>query len=83
MTCLTCQDGTRAATPLIVLGSIIGLVGGAVAYNYKYHYDFYSTYFDENKERLFMLMNQGTMVVSHQRHERHRTRLFKIHMNNF
>ena len=40
------------------------LVGGVAAYNYKYNYEYWTTYFEEHKERLFMHMNQGTMVVS-------------------
>jgi len=39
------------------------LGGGVAFYNYKYHYDSYSTYFDKHKEQLFMQMNQGTIVV--------------------
>ena len=64
MACLTCSDLAQATTPLIALGSIILLGGGVAAYNYKFHYDSISTYFEARKEQLFMLMNQGTMVVS-------------------
>ena len=64
MECLTCSNTAQVAAPLIVMGIITLVVGGVIAYNYKYNYDFWTTYFEEHKERLFMQMNQGTMVVS-------------------
>ena len=64
LTCSTCSDGAQAAAPLIVLGSIITLGGGVAAYTYKFHYDDISAYFEARKARLFVLMNQGTIVVS-------------------
>ena len=63
MTCVDCERG-QAAIPLIVFGTVVGLGGGVAAYNYKYHNDFYKTYCENNKERLYMQMNQGTIVVS-------------------
>ena len=62
--CSTCSNTAQVVAPLIAIGAIALVVGGVVAYNYKYNYDFFSTYFEEHKERLFMQMNQGTMVVS-------------------
>ena len=53
-----------AAFNWATLGSIVMLGGGVVGYSYKYHYDFIKTYYKERKERLYMFMNQGTMVVS-------------------
>ena len=63
MECSTCSN-PQVVVPLIVIGSIVLVVGGVAAYNYKYNYDYFVKYFEDNKERLFMHMNQGTMVVS-------------------
>ena len=63
MECSTCSN-PQVVAPLIAIGTIALVVGGVAAYNYKYNYDFWTTYFEEHKERLFMHMNQGTMVVS-------------------
>ena len=64
LTCLTCSNGAQTAAPLIVLGSIISLGGGVVAYIYKFRYDAINAYYEERKGQLFILINQGTMVVS-------------------
>ena len=60
----TCSNSAQTAAPLIVLGSIISLGGGVVAYIYKFRYDAINAYYEEQKGRLFILINQGTMVVS-------------------
>ena len=64
MACSTCSDTGQVVAPLIANGTIALVVGGVAAYNYKYNYDYFVKYFEDNKERLFMHMNQGTMVVS-------------------
>ena len=61
---MTCSNGGQVATPLIIVSSIIGLIGGVAAYNYKYNYDAIMTYYTDRKEQLYLQMNQWTMVVS-------------------
>ena len=50
--------------PLVIVSSIVGLIGGVAAYNYKYNYDAIMTYYTDHKEHLYLQMNQWTMVVS-------------------
>jgi hypothetical protein len=59
-TCMTCENRAQAAAPLIVLGTIIVVGGGLVAYNY---HDLMA-YCTRRKEHLFVRMNQCTIVVS-------------------
>ena len=60
MSCLTCSKTVVVAAPLVVVALIIVLSGGVVAYNH----DAIEAHFVAHKERLFVIMNHATMVVS-------------------